>query len=228
MGILITLLLVASVSVNVWLLKNGKRRQDRSVRSILLQGIRNVRELATIRRDFESVVIFSDAKSLLGFSLPGTGRRFILKYSGVLTCGSDLSRIKISERFAVNRVRMIVPHCRLLDLYADMKSVQVYDQRAGLFTSVMLDDQNREIAANIEEVRQETLRGDLLSRADDNLRMILTSLAASLGMEAEVTFEGDETTPRPTVMDRVLPLPSERAEVPAVPAVPAGEAKDPS
>jgi hypothetical protein len=186
-------LLVVSVAVNVWLLRRKARPGRESVRSTLLQGIKNVRDLATIRQNFQSIVIFEDTKAMLGFSLPGTGRKFILKYSGTITCGNDLSKIQISERFAVNRVRVVVPRSRLLDLYADMKSIQVYDQKAGFFTSIELADQNREIGHNLEEVRQDALQSDILHRADENTRTILSSLVASLGMEAEVIFDDRET-----------------------------------
>jgi hypothetical protein len=199
-SIIVTLLLVVSVVANVWLLRRKARPGRKSVHSTLLQGIKNVRDLATIRQNFQSIVIFEDTKAVLGFSLPGTGRKFILKYSGTITCGNDLSKIQISERFAVNRVRVVVPRSRLLDLYADMKSIQVYDQKAGFFTSIELEDQNREIASNLEEVRQDALQSDILRRADENTRTILASLVASLGMEAEVIFDDRET-------DIVRPLP---------------------
>lgn len=210
MGILVTLLLVLSVGVNVWLLRQKKRPRSQSVRSTLIQGIRNVKELATIRQSFQSIVMYGDSRALLGLPLPGTGRKFILKYSGTITCGNDLSAIQISERFAVNRVRMVVPRSKLLDLYADMKSIQVYDQKAGFFTSIRLEDQNREIAASLEEVRQDALKSDILHRADENTRLILSALAASLGMEAEVVFDDQESDiVRVTSMDRVSPIAKE-------------------
>ena len=189
MSVIVTLLLVASIAINMWLLKRTADPRKQSTRSTLIQGIKNVKELTTLRQHFQSVVIFKDSKELFGLSLPGTGRKFILKYGGVITCGNDLENIQITERFAVNRVRMIVPCSKILDLYADMKSVQVYDQRAGLFTSIELSDQNREIAGNLEEVRQDAIDSDILRRADENTRIVLTSLAVSLGMEAEVIFD---------------------------------------
>ena len=189
MGIIVTLLLVASVAVNVWFLRRRAKPAKQSVRSTLLQGIKNVKELATIRQNFQSIVVFENVKAIWGFFLPGTTRKFILKYSGTIACGNDLSKIQISERFAVNRIRVVVPRSRLLDLYADMKSIKVYDQKAGLFTSIELQDQNREIANNLEEVRQDALQSDILHRADENTRTILMSLIASLGMEAEVIFD---------------------------------------
>lgn len=206
--VLITLLLVASVALNMWFFKRKPRSRNTSARSTMIQGIRNVKELATIRQSFQSIVMHSDAKSLLGLSLPGTERRFILKYSGTLACGNDLSQIRMSECFAVNRIRVVVPRSRILDIYPDMTSVRVYDQRAGLFASVRLEDQNREIALNLEEVRREALEGDILRRADENARLVLLSLAASLGLEAEVLFEDEERESEAcgTVLNRVLPI----------------------
>ena len=188
-GIVITLLLAASVAVNVWFFMRAPAPGKQSVRSTLIQGIKNVKELTTLRQHFQSVVIFKDSKALFGMSLPGTERKFILKYGGVIVCGSDLENIQITERFSVNRVRIVVPRSKILDIYADMRSVQVYDQSAGLFTSIELSDQNREIVKNLEEVRQDAVNSDILRRADDNTRALLTTLAASLGMEAEVEFD---------------------------------------
>ena len=196
MSVIITLLLVASVAINIWLLKRAANPKKQSVRSTLIQGIKSVRELTTLRQNFQSVVMFKDRKTWMRVPIPGTERKFILKYGGVIACGSDLESIQISERLAVNSVRMIVPRSKLLDIYADMKSVQVYDQRAGIFTSTKLNDQNREIAENLEEVRQEAMQSDILRRADENTRMVLTSLAASMGMKAEVVFDDrDAQTP---------------------------------
>ena len=153
MSIIVALLLVLSVVLNVLLLtrKKNPAARKKSVRSAILQGIQNVNELATVRERFQSIVSFSDGKQLpfLGFFLPGTTRKFIMRYAGVIVCGNDLSKLNISERFAVNRVRVVVPRSRILDIYADIQSFEVYDQQAGLFTSIRLEDQNHFISARI-------------------------------------------------------------------------------
>ena len=196
MSIVVALLLVLSVVLNVLLLtrKKNPAARKRSVRSAILQGIQNVNELATVRERFQSIVSFSDGKQLpfLGFWLPGTTRKFIMRYAGVIVCGNDLSRLDISERFAVNRVRVVVPRSRILDIYADVQSFEVYDQQAGLFTSIRLEDQNREVTADLEEMRQNALKSGILSQADENTRRILTSIVATTGMEAEIVFDDGE------------------------------------
>ena len=197
MSIVVALLLVLSVVLNVLLLtrKKNPAARKKSVRSAILQGIQNVNELATVRERFQSIVSFSDGKQLpfLGFWLPGTTRKFIMRYAGVIVCGNDLSRLDISERFAVNRVRVVVPRSRILDIYADVQSFEVYDQQAGLFTSIRLEDQNREVTADLEEMRQNALKSGILNQADENTRRILTSIVAATGMEAEIVFDDGES-----------------------------------
>ena len=196
MSIIVALLLVLSVVLNVLLLtrKKNPAARKKSVRSAILQGIQNVNELATVRERFQSIVSFSDGKQMpfLGFCLPGTTRKFIMRYAGVIVCGNDLSRLDISERFAINRVRVVVPRSRILDIYADVQSFEVYDQQAGLFTSIRLEDQNREVTADLEEMRQNALKSGILSQADENTRRILTSIVATTGMEAEIVFDDGE------------------------------------
>ena len=196
MSIVVMLLLVLSIVLNVLLLtrKKGAASRKKSVRSAILLGIQNVNELATIRERFQSIVSFSEGKPMpfLGLNFPGTTRKFMMRYAGTIVCGNDLSKVDISERFAVNRVRVVVPRSRILDIYADIHSFEVYDQQAGLFTAIRLEDQNREVTADLEEMRQNALRSGILSQADENARRILSSIVAATGMEAEIVFDDGE------------------------------------
>ena len=111
MSIVVMLLLVLSIVLNVLLLtrKKGAASRKKSVRSAILLGIQNVNELATIRERFQSIVSFSEGKPVpfLGLNFPGTTRKFMMRYAGTIVCGNDLSKVDISERFAVNRVRKL-------------------------------------------------------------------------------------------------------------------------
>ncbi|MBQ3458393.1 MAG: DUF4230 domain-containing protein [Synergistaceae bacterium] len=189
-AIALILALTLSITVNVMLVLRRKAAQNRSVRTTILSGIQNVSELATIRERFQSIVTFSDGVKIPGLNvnIPGTTRKFMLKYYGTIVCGCDLTKAQVSERFDVNRVRITLPHSEILDIYADVHSFEVYDQSSGIFTSVKLEDQNREVNADLEKVKAHELQKGILSQADENVRKILTSVVASTGMEAEITF----------------------------------------
>ena len=194
MSLIVVALLVLSIVLNVILVTHRRKpAQNRSVRTAILLGIQNVNELATVRERFQSIVSFSEGWEvpLLKVNFPGTTRKFMMRYSGVIVCGNDLSQVNISEQFAVNRVRIVVPRSRIMDIYADIHSFEVYDQQAGIFTSIRLEDQNHEVMADLEEMRRHALKDGILAQADENTRRILTSIVAATGMEAEIVFEDE-------------------------------------
>ena len=212
-AIALVLALVVSITVNVMLVLRRKVSKNRSVRTTILSGIQNVSELATIRERFQSIVMFSEGKKLpfLNMNIPGTTRKFMLKYYGTIVCGCDLSKAQVSERFDVNRVRITLPHSEILDIYADVHSFEVYDQSAGIFTSVKLEDQNREVDSDLLKVKAHELERGILSQSDENVRKILTSVVASTGMEAEIVFTGNDR-PELGASETVLQLESATAE----------------
>ena len=212
-AIALVLALTVSITINVMLMLRKKAAQNRSVRTTILSGIQNVSELATIRERFQSIVSFSDGVKIPGLNMnfPGTTRKFMLKYYGTIVCGCDLSKAQVSERFDVNRVRITLPHSEILDIYADVHSFEVYDQSAGIFTSVKLEDQNREVNADLEKVKAHELERGILAQSDENVRKILTSVVASTGMEAEIMFT-DEGRREIGMNETVLQLEGTAAE----------------
>ncbi len=212
-AIALVLALVVSITVNVMLVLRRKVSKNRSVRTTILSGIQNVSELATIRERFQSIVSFSDGVKIpgLNMNIPGTTRKFMLKYYGTIVCGCDLSKAQVSERFDVNRVKITLPHSEILDIYADVHSFEVYDQSAGIFTSVKLEDQNREVDSDLLKVKAHELERGILSQSDENVRKILTSVVASTGMEAEIVFTGNDR-PELGVNETMLQLEGATAE----------------
>ncbi len=195
--IILVLFLIISVSINVLLFfrkKDSDNVKKRTIRTTIISGIENVIEVATLRENFQSTVQFSDAKKFLNFNIPGTAKKFMLQYTGTIVYGCDLRKAQVSDPYDNNKVRIILPHSEILDAYANTGSYQVYDQSAGIFTSVKLEDQNREVNANLEEKKAESLQKGLLEHSDENVRKILTSIVAPTGMIPEIIFT-DKNSP---------------------------------
>ena len=188
--IIIILVLVISIAINTLLIFRKKDKPEKeAVRSTILEGIRSVSELATVRQNFQSIVTFESSKKIPGLSwtIPGTKRKFMLKYNGTIVCGCDLTKVKLTEGYG-DRMRIILPKSEVLDVYADMQSLEVYDQSAGLFTHVKLEEQNREIAADLEKVKTHELQNGILELSDQNVKKILASVVAPTGMLADIVF----------------------------------------
>ena len=60
-----------------------------------------------------------------------------------------------------------------------------------------LEDQNREITADLEKVKAHELENGLLELADGNVKQILSSVVAPTGVLADIVF-ADETPKLPT------------------------------
>ena len=188
--IIIIFVLVISIAINTLLIFRKKDKPEKeAVRSTILEGIRSVSELATVRQNFQSIVTFESSKKIPGLSwtIPGTKRKFMLKYNGTIVCGCDLTKVKLTEGYG-DRMRIILPKSEVLDVYADMQSLEVYDQSAGLFTHVKLEEQNREIAADLEKVKTHELQNGILELSDQNVKKILASVVAPTGMLADIVF----------------------------------------
>ena len=191
-AIAVTLALVISIALNVmfFMRRTPSENLNHSVRSTILSGIENVSELATIRESFQSIVTFEDGKKIpfMNIKFPGTTKKFMLKYSGTIVCGCDLSKAQVSEPYAGDKIRITLPESEILDVYADIHSFEVYDQSAGIFTSVKLEDQNREVNSDLEKIKIHSVENGILAHSDENVRKILTSVVASTGMQAEIFF----------------------------------------
>ena len=161
-----------------------------SVHSTIMSEIQNLKELSTLKSDFRSVVSFEENKQIFGHNVPGTSRRFKLNYSGTIVCGCDLKKIIIDNGFYDrNHLRITLPMSRVLHIYSHIKTFEVYDVSAGIFTSdIEIKDQNREVAKDLEEVKAQKIQDGILLKSNENARKLLRAITTPLGIEAEVNF----------------------------------------
>ena len=161
-----------------------------SVHSTIMSEIQNLKELSTLKTNFHSVVSFEESKTVFGHSVPGTTRKFKLNYSGTIICGCDLTKIIIENSFFNhNHLHITLPTSKVLHVYPNIETFEVYDVSAGIFTSdIAIEDQNREVAKDLEEVKEQKIQEGLLLKSNENARKLLTAITTPLGIEAEINF----------------------------------------
>lgn len=176
------------------------------MQTIIFEEIKNVRELVTIRKNFTSMISFSDDKKipLLNVHMPGSDRKFLMNYAGTITCGCDLDKIRIKrEETTGNRVKIVVPHSQILDIYANVNSFQIHHQETGILAdNFVIQDQHELIKADLEKEHKRALNEGLLERADENIRQMLMSIVERRGLnsgfEVEVVFTDSDA---PALLD---------------------------
>ena len=161
-----------------------------TVRAVILTKLQNVKELAMVRSNFQSVVHFEEAKKVFGHEVPGTMRKFMLSYTGTVVCGCDLNKVNVGNSFFNrNHLQITLPQSRIFDIYPDLSTVKLHDQDTGIFADdIKIEDQNREITADLQDVKQRLINEGILQKSNDNIQHLVKSITESLGIEAAIEF----------------------------------------
>lgn len=160
------------------------------MQTIVTNEIKNVYELVTVRENFTADISFADDKKFFGKHIPFSDRKFQMSYSGTITCGCDLEAIRFERDALNNRVRIIVPMSRILDIYADVSSFKVHQRSKDFFADeIQLEQQKEMVTADLEAHRQHALQSGILEQANENVRRKLTSIITSRGLNRSFDFE---------------------------------------
>ncbi|MBR4905097.1 MAG: DUF4230 domain-containing protein [Selenomonadaceae bacterium] len=194
----ICVVLIAMTGLAVYLFMRRKKDAEstamtfQQMQTIVSEEIRNVRELVTVRKNFTSVISFNDDKKIPFFNvhMPGTDRKFLMNYSGTITCGCDLDKIRFSKDEMSNRVKIIVPNSQILDMYADVSSFKIHHQDAGILAeNIKIEEQNEFVSADLEVQKQHALQEGILNRANENVQQMLTAIIARRGINQNFDVE---------------------------------------
>lgn len=182
-----------SAAIYFFLKRNSKQTDFGQLQSIVYEEVKDVCELTLVRKNFNShVSIDTDKKiPLINVSMPGTSRKFFMDYSGTIVCGFDLSEVKIlREGNFGNKIKIIIPPCKILDAYADVHSFKIHMQDAGIFAeNIKIEEQNEKVAADVEAQRQIAIREGLLIRADENACQLLRQRIVNRGLNQNFDVE---------------------------------------
>ncbi|MBQ3725702.1 MAG: DUF4230 domain-containing protein [Selenomonadaceae bacterium] len=160
------------------------------MQTIVTNEIKNVYELVTVRENFTADISFADDKKIFGKHIPFSDRKFQMSYSGTITCGCDLEAIRFERDALNNRVRIIVPMSRILDMYADVSSFKVHQRSKDFFADeIQLEQQKEMVTADLEAHRQHALQSGICEQANENVRRKLTSIIVSRGLNRSFDFE---------------------------------------
>lgn len=155
----------------------------RQMQTILYEEIHKVRELVTIRKPFTSEVPFNDDRKIFktNIHMPFSDRKILITYSGMIVCGCDLDKIRLARED--NHIKILVPHSRILDCYADVKSFKISYQDAGLLAKdFQIEEQNALIKADLEKRQREAVQKGLLTEANEEVRQMLANIIERRGL----------------------------------------------
>ena len=178
--------LVVTTGAAVYFFTKRKKSDDADIvqqmQTILYEEMHRVRELVTIRKPLPGSISFNDDRKIFkNVHMPFSDRKLVMTYSGMVVCGCDLDKIRLAREG--HNFTILVPHSRILDCYADVRSLKVHYKDTGLLAKdFQFEEQNALIKADLENWQRKTLQDGTLAQADEEVRQMLTGIIERRGL----------------------------------------------
>lgn len=166
----------------------GEQPARTTTSPVVVEGIRELDELATVRLTESVVVTRESGGSRLEQAL--TGERVLLVASGEVEAGVDLAEIGQDDvRVNGEAVTIRLPEPEILDSSLDEENTRVYDRDRGLLNLGADDALVQEARLDAErEILSAARENDILGQAERNAEDSIRAFVTTLGFE-EVRFE---------------------------------------
>lgn len=156
---------------------------------LLESSIRQIAELSTLTYRYTEVSFFEDQTTVAIFgrelNLPGTARSFMLRFSGDMRFGININDIQVrvvEEDDDYGEIFISMPYADILTHAIDMESIQLLDERTGIFVSLDLEDYTYFIAQQQQAIEHRKSTMQLMSDAERSAEeAIYILLRAALG-----------------------------------------------
>lgn len=159
------------------LAKQGIIGQDKlNVDSTTVESsFEDIAELATEEYNFTNVGRYEkEGLELSGFTLPFTGKHFLMTYDGYVKAGiKDFSKVSVEIDNADQVVRVKLPKAEVLTATIDQDSVVVYDQSMTPFNQIKAEDVSKFFASETGVAQQKALDAGLLDKATESARQLM-------------------------------------------------------
>ncbi len=159
----------------------GVTTSKSSSTSLVQDRILELSELATLKYEYSEVIV-----SRTDRKVPMTDIKFaeaikLIRYSGYLKAGTDLSKIKLSYDETDDRMSVRVPKSEILDNVAETEKAKVEDVKGSILSDYPSQTIFDEINTNKEKMEKKKISQGFLDEADQATEKLLTSFLNSNG-----------------------------------------------
>lgn len=157
---------------------------------IINATIQGIGELATMEYLYTDAGQYSDSISVGNFNIPFTEKNFTIKWDGVIKAGIDVTKITTELKQEEKILVVYLPQAEILSHDPDKDSIEVLDEKDGLFNPVRVDDQVKFDAACEKAMEERAIENGLLEKAQENAKeLILQLLNANPDINGNYTIE---------------------------------------
>lgn len=119
------------------------KQQTQRKSDFVSEKLVSISELATTRYDYSNVISIKDSINFKDISIPFTEKSFVIKYTGNITAGLDLS----AATFTISKdvLNINIPQCSILSHTINEDEIFIFDEKTSIFNPLTMDDMLKEI-----------------------------------------------------------------------------------
>ena len=175
--------ILTSILLAILLITNrsSKDKEQGYDSTTILNRVVPIQELALVKYNYSGVIGYKDFLKILKINVPLTEKSFLLKYNGYIKAGVDFKDMKVEV--IGKDVHISLPKPKILDTLIDEKSIRVYNESMNAFNPLTIADYNQAIMKEKETMIGDAISQGILSDANKQAEMVLTSIMKDMGFE---------------------------------------------
>lgn len=142
------------------------------------EEIQEIGEMATVEYHYTNASTLDSSKKFwfTNWNLPLTTKTAVITMDGVLKAGVEIKSIEITSDEISKTITVKIPEAKILSNELDEDSLQVYDEKSGLFNELTLSDSSELRTELKTEAEEKALQNGLLEQAETNAKTIIRSI----------------------------------------------------
>lgn len=158
----------------------------------LKASLEQASDLITTKYYYSDIGKFDNSYEINGWSIPFTGKNFILSYQGEALLGFQTDRMEVKVNG--NTINVTCPDIQVLSNSIPSESVEVYDQSFNIFNQVTIDDYLAFETAQKARAEEKMATNGTFDRAREDATQAITELLNMIpeiksGYKINVTFD---------------------------------------
>ncbi len=146
------------------------------------ENIVGLSELVSVKYNYTNIVEYDNSLNISGISIPFTNKTFLVKYSGYIKAGSDLSKAEL-DLVSPKHVKLKIEEPRILENVIPEEEVYFFNEKESVFNSLKFDDLYNILKEEKIKVEKEVIDNGILEDSRQNIESGVVSFMQSLGFE---------------------------------------------
>ncbi len=142
----------------------------------------DILQLSTLEYNYTDVVSYKESVKYNKFNIPFTQKRFLIKYTGYIKAGADLSDIEIDVKDA-NTIHITLNHSTITDNVINEEDLYVYDEKESIFNQLKIEDVYNVLVEEKQKTESKIIENGFLDEADQRSQDLITGLLKALNFE---------------------------------------------